>query len=621
MSNSPYSEYEKDFFREEKNKVLNDKLEQEQEGRFSTLFGGTKGSSIFLLLRIMDYYTIFVSRHMDIYTNSEEFRKYVKAQIFDPEFIKKVLSRSSQAPDVSELKKLRNFFDAHFYRQNNTAIFYKCFYHFNQQNQIQFDEIFDYETLSSLNTTTQSIYYTGICIDDNFLNYIDSIIPSNNLLNTFQTDRAHTILRNYIGNMHLCVFFQYNHYEVCYIRYGNEYGSAYEWSIESDGVKLLETNNNMAREMDYVNIVRNGFINNNLFNKKIYCLNVHFLTPKPKSKKPNKDLIKAYLSYFTMNNPDVLDALALDFVNSVLCKNYKHKNTLVTGDYDKFHKWHSLFAIGNSPTMPQVLFYNSATSNTIENCITMEAEYVSIRINDFSDNSNYMRLTHRYFLINRDLELPNNDLKKVNLIDFPYGGEYYNLAQLSDNDKVEIIKLLIVHGWHLLNSSTNIKPQLEKDKSNLLLDNLINTDETRIPLDVLHQIYSFFVENGKSKTQLRKEIENAGFTYNTMAIRKSDKEYLKSIGKIANLSFILLEINEYEKKRSVSCKIDPKFWDEINPAIKQENELARAAEFDLYLKSLSEKYAKFYDVKLPKPEKDPLKDFVPLEKIPDDLLQ
>lgn len=162
---------------------------------------------------------------------------------------------------------------------------------------------------------------------------------------------------------------------------------------------------------------------------------------------------------------------------------------------------------------------------------------------------------------------------------------------------------------------------LKGDVSNLLLDNLINTDETRIPLDILHQIYSVFVENGKSKTQLRQEIEDAGFTYKTMAIRKSDKEYLKSIGKTANLSFMPLEINENEKKRSISCKIDPKFWDEISPEIKKENELTRAAEFELYLKSLSEKYAKFYDVKLPQPEEDPLKDFVPPEKIPDDLLQ
>lgn len=240
--------------------------------------------------------------------------------------------------------------------------------------------------------------------------------------------------------------------------------------------------------------------------------------------------------------------------------------------------------------MPLPVFFNDGVRPDKIECYTHEKDekHIAHLINMFDENTNAMIYIHKYLLINHDLELTRSYLKKVNQINFPYGGEYYNLEPITDIERVEIIKLLIVHGWHLLNSNTNKIPRSEKNKSNLLLDNLINTDETRIPLDVLHQIY---------------------------------KEYLKSIGETANLSFMPLEINENEKKRSISCKIDPKFWNETSPEIKKENELTRAAEFELYLKSLSEKYAKFYDVKLPQPEEDPLKDFVPPEKIPDDLLQ
>lgn len=106
-----------------------------------------------------------------------------------------------------------------------------------------------------------------------------------------------------------------------------------------------------------------------------------------------------------------------------------------------------------------------------------------------------------------------------------------------------------------------------------------------------------------------------------MDIRNKNQEYLDALVDQAKKISLNLERKPTKSQRSVSCKIDPKFWDEISPEIKKENELTHAAEFELYLKSLSEKYAKFYDVKLPQPEEDPLKDFVPPEKIPDDLLQ
>lgn len=394
---------------------------------------------------------------------------------------------------------------------------------------------------------------------------------------------------------------------------------AYEWNIESNDIKPLESWDNLNSQIDYVHTTPE---NQNVFDKSQYCLNVRFLTPKPKSKKPNKDLIKAYLSYFTMNKPKVLDALALDFVNSVLCEKYKHKNTLVTGDYDKFYRWKNLFGFGNN-SMPLPVFFNDGVRLDKIECYTHEKDekHIAHLINMFDENTNAMICIHRYLLINHALELTRSYLKKVNQINFPYGGEYYNLEPITDIERVEIIKLLIVHGWHLLNYKLTEKPNIMKNNTNIFYKCLKNTDESRIPLNILHQIYSKFITDGKTDTQLQKELTEAGFKYDLMDIRNKDKEYLDALVEQAKKISLNLEIKTTKSQRSVSCKIDPKFWDEISPEIKKENELTRAAEFELYLKSLSEKYAKFYDVKLPQPEEDPLKDFVPLEKIPDDLLQ
>ncbi|MCM1167668.1 MAG: hypothetical protein NC401_16850 [Ruminococcus sp.] len=80
-------------------------------------------------------------------------------------------------------------------------------------------------------------------------------------------------------------------------------------------------------------------------------------------------------------------------------------------------------------------------------------------IKDNAKEINVVRFVHNHFLVSADYNLKNRLKKYVNYVDFPYGGEFYNLERLSDIDRLEIVKLLIVHGWYLLNSPEDFKDE------------------------------------------------------------------------------------------------------------------------------------------------------------------
>lgn len=426
-------------------------------------------------------------------------------------------------------------------------------------------------------------------------------------------------------------FFKSKDYTKCNVRYLPRYGAGYVWDINADFPINYEPKDDLSKQIVYKDSTNGASILNST--DKTYCLNVCFCKPK-KSKKPNQNLIKDYLRYFTMNSSNVLDALALDYVNSILCWDFHHKNTLVLGDKDKLKKWLDLFCSLQMAGANLIMFYlhvnfddclfkNILQPYIIEECTDRPQKNLEESIERCSLGVNCCRSNHRYFLTTRNVEIKNKYKRLVNIVDFPYGGEFYEMEKLSDVDKVEVVKLLIVHGWHLLNSKVSVKPDLNTKNEDVFFNNLINTDEARIPLYIIHQIYLHFVNGSLSDTEIRKRAEANGFKYTTMKLRKSDIDYLQELSNKAKNCYLNIEIPQNNTQKCLSCKLDPKFWDEINPNTKKDNEYRQASEFDLYLKTLAEKYAKFYDVDIPEPESfdDPLKDFKKPEDISDDELQ
>lgn len=158
---------------------------------------------------------------------------------------------------------------------------------------------------------------------------------------------------------------------------------------------------------------------------------------------------------------------------------------------------------------------------------------------------------------------------------------------------------------------------------NILFKYLKNTDDTRIPLNVLHKIYNKFVDGHKTDTELQKELVAKDFSYKTRAIRPQDKAYFQTLSQEADKYFCELEFRETPKQKAISCYLDPEFWNAINPQRKKETEDKNAAEFSEYLKELAEKYATFFVEEAPEePINDnPLTGFVSPEKFKDEDLQ
>lgn len=322
-----------------------------------------------------------------------------------------------------------------------------------------------------------------------------------------------------------------------------------------------------------------------------------------------------------MNKRSVLDNLALDFVNSILHFNFSHKNTIIFGDYDKFIKWTNMFNSASIAYTNLIAFYPSLTPIQTINLIYNSDDEIYNLIKNKAKEVNVVRSIHKYFLVSSHSELTNNSNKYANYIDFPHGGEFYNYEPLSDVDRVEIVKLLIIHGWHLLNSAkTAAKAKSPQSISpfEILTNHLENTDETRIPLSVLEQIYNQFIDSQK-KTELRKSLEEKGYIYNTRDLRNIDKEYLQILSDQAQKHFIKLDIPSTDKQKAISCKLDSEFWNEISPERKKETEDKNSAEFNAYLKELTEKYAPFFVEEAPEEpiNDDHLAGFIPPEKFND----
>lgn len=679
FSNKP-RDFSKEVARYYKYVNLNSKLNLKQNNRFIKLFSNGKEHYMFLLLRIMNIYSLSVQKNEQLLNSNRDFANNILNYIFDPIFFSQhnftfyqdpfQLQNNTETPDEVLVENdidsvnfsanidqepelapspfdstlyLKNFFDIHFTRIGDD-VFFNVFYSYNENHIVIEDNANEYATyLSNCNSPLYTPYFgkykESVIINDNFKTFIDNVFTANtptpliaqNQLqifyskNLYWTKQKRQIFHNYINNFGIQRIPQTDLFTNCLINFNMQF---YEWSVDEDknfkNIKLVHSQ--FSNEV--MHFLQNDSVSYNMTyaNDEKHCLSIGFQSSKGKYKKPNLPLIRKYIYYFTMNKRSVLDNLALDFVNSILHFNFSHKNTIIYGDYDKFYKWTNMFNSASIVYTNLIAFYPSLTPIQTVNLIYNSDDEIYNLIKNNAKEVNVVRSIHKYFLVSSHSELTNNSNKYTNYIDFPYGGEFYNYEPLSDVDRVEIVKLLIIHGWHLLNSAETT----EKAKSpqsispfEILTNHLENTDETRIPLSVLAQIYNQFIDSQKTKTELRKSLEEKGYIYNTRDLRNRDKEYLQILSDQAQKHFIKLDIPSTDKQKAFSCKLNPEFWNEISPERKKETEDKNAAEFNAYLKELAEKYAPFFVEEAPEEPINniPLAGLTPPEKFKDKDLQ
>lgn len=656
-------EFSKKIIRGMKYYNINIDLQLKQRNRFKSLFPKGKEMFMYLILRAMNAYCMYVQPFVFSYIDGSKFKKDILNFIFDKnifsslnltldperypdlnvqpeqditiffdesndeleEPITNEESLTSTVPNshnLSSQDKLKNFFDFHFERAGEIVLF-KCFYE-HDDLRILFKDSDAYSSAIQ-NNSEISFKYKMFAISSDMLNYLDDVMakafkrPMFKEIRFWSNSRK-TLFHNYIYNFDIRCFFQFSKYEKCLIRFGKDF---YNWNYSENNSFSLESLKSEQTNLEVIHRMPNAIymMPDYYSSQNKYCISVQFLYDK-KPSKPDNDLIKKHLKYFTMNNIDVLDNLALDFVNSIFTPTYLHKNTIISGDYDKFYKWYSIFTPTNIVQSRLMRIYPNPIQTGVYNLLNSDDKEISKALNNNSKGINALRFTHRYFLIKHDSKPSNISRKLVNAIDFPYGGEYYNFKALGFSDVLEIVKLLLVHGWHLLNSTQTLRPEIKQSPNEIFINNLIKTDETRIPLNILHQIYCHFVASGKTDTALHEELENKGFVYGSQKIRKQDSEYLQILNSKCAEHFLDLKTYKSNTQKAISCKLDPKFWTEISLKKKQDTEDKQSAEFDSYLKDLAEKYSKFFvEPNTYQPKPDPYKDFIPLEKIPDSKLQ
>lgn len=654
---------------------LNSPINTKQKNRFIKLFLNGKEQYMFLLLRIMNIYSISVRNNEQLLYSNPDFAKNILNYIFDPTFYSQysfnqadfqILNDSEISEDVANQDDLdllnisvrteqenaplsspfdnyiflKNFFDIHFYRLGDN-IYFNAYYSYHDNHIIIEDNVKEYSMYLNNCNNSSFIPYFGkyrisVVIDDRFKQFIDQVFTSSTpnpqifqspifySKNQYWTMQKRQTLHNYINNFGIQIIFQKKSFSNCLINFNNHF---YEWICNDEEKTGIFKLDNLQFSMQVMHFLQNDSetLKASYANDTKHCLSVRFL-PAKSDHKTKPSIIKEYIKYFTMNSKSVLDNLALDFVNSILCFKFSHKNSIIYGDYDKFYKWVNLFSPGNIVFTNLIAFYPSLMPTQIINLIYKSDDEIKKIIKTNTLEVNVVRSIHKYFLINSHSQYANQSNKYTNYIDFPYGGEFYNLPPLSDVDKLEIVKLLIVHGWHLLNESLkNKKVETSRPRSSLetFINYLENTDETRIPINVLTQIYNQFIDSQISCTELRKVLEEKNYAYKTMDIRNCDKDYLQTLSNQAEKYFIKLNIPLSDKQKAISCKLNPEFWNEISPERKKETEDKNAAEFNEYLKELAEKYAPFFIEEAPEdPTIDnPLAGFVSPEKIKDEYLQ
>lgn len=352
--NSNQGDLRKEYMRFGKYNNLNVEIIKKQEQRFFKLFAPGEEKYIFLFFRAVNTYAVHQA-DISLFHNNKTYEASVVNSIFcddyfsiiDKDFIDGKIYPNffKKAPNLellslTSIPLLKKYFDLHFIPDGDYAI-YKSLYAINQKQQIVYD---DYTIFIQYKQHGFSnLCFKSSPVNDDLLNFINHVMTSSNNRKTFYhenfwSERKFNLLKEYINNLFYSEIFEIKKYERGLIRYNNV---LCEWNYNSSIGEAKQTAydpNNLSLQVQELYIQNNGASEND----DRFCINISLhKTKKPKN--PNKALIKTYLEYFTMNNPTVLDSLSLDFVNSILLHYYSHKNTIISGDYDKFYKWRTMF--------------------------------------------------------------------------------------------------------------------------------------------------------------------------------------------------------------------------------------------------------------------------------------
>lgn len=143
---------------------LNSDIKTKQINRFKKLFSNDNEPYMFLLLRIMNAFSLYVYTNEQLYSQDNEFRNFILSYIFNHIFILEINQNTTQGNYVNDIcysleeeddielenneeehlpeeKKsnytydkitfLRDFFDLHFHRLGD-SIYFKIFYSFTR---------------------------------------------------------------------------------------------------------------------------------------------------------------------------------------------------------------------------------------------------------------------------------------------------------------------------------------------------------------------------------------------------------------------------------------------------------------------------------------------------------
>lgn len=392
-----YNDFQKQVNRCMKYTNLNSKIDSVKKNRFIKLFSNSHEQYMFLLLRVMNAYAFFVQMNESLLYSNNEFRISILNYIFDPSFFAQFypsfsynFSQNSNEMNIPteipnendidlisidvedemlEIKQayspfdssilLNHFFDLHFSCIDKN-IFFIAYFSYISNQIVPEDNYKEYSIYSQMNNNYVPYpgrYVKYIPIDEKLLTFIDNVLTTSyptqqiiqNQINVFFTKNQYwstqrrSIFHNYLQNWGIKKILQIKAYTKCTVHFSTTF---YEWRMSSENqnssiVKLDE--NQMALQINHFMPQSIETLQMNFANNDTNCLDIGFFSPNSRTKKTNYTLIKKYICYFTMNNANVLDNLALDFVNIVLKQNFSHKNTVIYGDYDKYNKWINLF--------------------------------------------------------------------------------------------------------------------------------------------------------------------------------------------------------------------------------------------------------------------------------------